>query len=266
MPVESPFRMSKVPNIGTEILRLEDDARAFEAMGVTIPGEFYAGSRGRVLLVHLALGSDQIVGLPAKVQNAWDEGLDLAQRLDEIVPLLIRARIHATDMRPEHDLTDGQTICLVCDPTGAHVRRVWEAWRDVAEGGLDARELTPLRTRGGRWTRLAALHVAIRALPLDQELAEYRAPKPMVTEQYFDKNGGYKGGVRQVKVDPEDSGYTTPTPEENITPAERNRQQQSRAFWQKGFEVTSKKPTHAEQFERDVPKNDDVPKDADKDK
>ncbi len=126
-----------------------------------------------------------MVTADAKSRTAWSEAALLGNDLDSLIPaLLAAATLAGTTVHPRDGL-----LPLTVDPTGLHVRRVWESW--VKQDG-----------RTGRWGALAAMGARLRACRLD-EFQPYPEPKPLEhrTEQIA------RGQTRVVTYDPHDADY-----------------------------------------------------------
>ena len=136
--------------------------------------------------------SEDVVGQPNTVRDAWLDAAKHAAELDRLVPVL-RA---AAELAGISTADDTVLLPLLVDPGDAHRRRVWEAFK--ADG-----------VRTGRWGALAGLGVRIRACEL-LELAPYRLPKPLVHKQFPAAGPDNRGVYQAVTIDPEDEGYEPP--------------------------------------------------------
>ncbi|MFE1663423.1 hypothetical protein [Microbacterium sp. P02] len=133
-------------------------------------------------IVDITLSARDVLPLPKKAQDAWQQSVRIFLALDTTTDALIRAAKLAGA-----PVLSG--IELVVDATGLHRRRVWEAWQDA----------------DNRWLALLKLGATIRATPYAQ-IATYAEPRPMETRSEWVINGGL-GGERRFEVDPEDEDY-----------------------------------------------------------
>lgn len=136
-------------------------------------------------IVDLEAEAAGMVTANSKARTAWSEAPGIAAELDALLPALAAAATLAGAPTAHGPLL---TLPLVCDTTGHHRRRAWDAW--AATG------------RTGRWSALITEGIVVRAHPNPVEVQPYRRPKPL--EQRTVTTGGE---TRAVTVDPEDPDY-----------------------------------------------------------
>ena len=152
--------------------------------------------------------ADSIVGQPDSVRQGWLDSTVHAAELDRLVPIL-QAAAELCDVSTDDDTA---LLPLVCDPAGAHRRRLWEAWKVAGP-------------RCGHWAALAAL-VRLRAWPaadLDGFEA-YRLPKPLVWKQFPMGGEGNRGIIGPRCSIPRTRTTSSPRrlPDAKRSPADRS--------------------------------------------
>jgi hypothetical protein len=144
----------------------------------------------------------------AKALDAYRAAPDAAAALDALVPALVAAAELAGAPTPA--LRESLLIALCCGTEDTHRRRVWLAWRQLAEGppvpgGLSlAGMLNPaevaVQTRCGRWGLLGAAGTTVRAHHAPWRLEPFDPPARRVI-QNADAQGRR---ITPRVVDPED--------------------------------------------------------------
>lgn len=142
--------------------------------------------------VNVELPAELAVELPAKDLTSWKEAVVLAAELEDLKTVLVHAGTLAGAERPnKSDVSSPRLtawskaqreVGLTVDATGAHVRKIWEAWDSQG--------------RTGRWGAIVATGAKVRAADLDSYEPQRRA-KPILERTL-------PNGTREA-YDPEDT-------------------------------------------------------------
>lgn len=121
-----------------------------------------------------------------KERKAWADSALLAVQLDEQVPALVAA----AELAGLVAVTGDRQLPLLCEVSGIHRRRVWEAWESTDN-------------RGGRWVALIRVGATVRALANLDDYQSYRRPAPIEQRTVAVD----RGVSRLVEYDPEDAEH-----------------------------------------------------------